>query len=148
MSASLKKSPTFLSHDDEHVTVMPMKFGRRKLESTTKDGSGLGVENEEKELQELKVIIVVGGDAEYIKKFMNGVKVTKIVVGAIQVGHNIRHVCLTEGVCLVARASTGSAVQKQCSSAADKGWRFVPDAMLPRHRRAHQWVPASTLGPQ
>ena len=28
---------------------------------------------------------------------MNGVKVTKIVVGAIQVGQNPRHVCLTEG---------------------------------------------------
>ena len=45
---------------------------------------------------------------------MNGVKVTKTVVGAMQVG---QHVCLTEGVCLVARVSTGSAV-KQCSSAA------------------------------
>ena len=46
---------------------------------------------------------------------MNGVKVTKTVVGAIQVGQNPRHVCLTEGVCLVARDSTASA---QCSSSA------------------------------
>ena len=29
-------------------------------------------------------------------------------------------------LCLVARVSTGSAVQQQCSSAADKGWRFGP----------------------
>ena len=42
--------------------------------------------------------------------------------------------CLTEGVCLVARASTGSAVQQQCSSAEDRGWRFVPDAILLAHR--------------
>ena len=75
---------------------------------------------------------------------MNGVKVTKTVVGAIQVGPNPRHVCLAEGVCLVARVNTGSAVQQQCSSAADKGWRFVPDAILPGHRRAPQWVPART----
>ena len=47
---------------------------------------------------------------------MNGVKVTTTVVGAIQVGQNPRHMCLTVGVCLVARVSTGSAVQ--CSSAA------------------------------
>ena len=31
---------------------------------------------------------------------MNGVKVTKTVVGAIQVGQNPRHVCLAEGVCV------------------------------------------------
>ena len=43
---------------------------------------------------------------------MNGVKVTKTIVGAIQVGQNPRHVCLTEGECLVARVSTGSAVQQ------------------------------------
>ena len=79
-------------------------------------------------------------------------KVTKTVVGAIQVGQNPRHVCLTEGVCLVARVSTGSAVQQQCSSsaaavrssAAEMGWRFVPDAFPPGHRRAPQWVPART----
>ena len=71
---------------------------------------------------------------------MNGVKVTKTVVGAIQVGHNPRH----EGVCLVARVNSGSAVQQQCSSAADKVWHFVPDAILPGHRRAPQWVPART----
>ena len=46
---------------------------------------------------------------------MNGVKVTKTVVGAVHVGQNPRHVCLTEGVCLVARVSKGSAVQQQCS---------------------------------
>ena len=46
--------------------------------------------------------------------------------------------------CLVARVSTGSALQQQCSSAADKGWRFVPDAILPGHPRAPQWVPART----
>ena len=50
----------------------------------------------------------------------NGVKVTKTVVGAIQVGQNPRHVCLTEGVCLVARVNTGSAVQQQCSSSAQQ----------------------------
>ena len=33
---------------------------------------------------------------------------------------------------------------QQCSSSADEGWRFVPDAMLPGHRRALQWVPART----
>ena len=45
---------------------------------------------------------------------MNGVKVTKTVAGAIRVGQNPRHVCLTEGVCVcvVARVSTGSAVQQ------------------------------------
>ena len=40
-------------------------------------------------------------------------KVTKTVVGAIQVGHNPRHVCLTEGVCMVARVSSASAAQQQ-----------------------------------
>ena len=64
----MQKSPTFLSHDDEPVTVMPKKFGGRKLESTTKDGSDLGDEEEENKLEELKVIIVVESDAEYIKK--------------------------------------------------------------------------------
>ena len=82
---------------------------------------------------------------------MNGVKVTKTVVGAIQVGQNPRHVCLTEGVCLVARVSTGSAVQQQCSSAADKGWRFVPDAILPRASEGTPVGPGKdthgTLGP-
>ena len=42
------------------------KFDGRKLESTTKDGSDLG--DEKNELEELKVIIVVEGDAKYIKK--------------------------------------------------------------------------------
>ena len=65
---SLKKSPMFLSHNDESVTVMPKEFGGRTLESTTKDGSDLGDEDEENKLEELKVIIVVEGDAEYIKK--------------------------------------------------------------------------------
>ena len=75
----------------------------------------------------------------------NGVKVTKTVVGAVQVGQNPRHVRLTEGVCSVARVDTGSAVQQQCSSAADKGWRFVSDAVLLRHRRAPHWgFPART----
>ena len=64
----MTKSPTFLSHNDEPVTVMPKEFGGWKLESTTKDGSDLGDEDEENKLQELKVIIVIGGDAEYIKK--------------------------------------------------------------------------------
>ena len=80
---------------------------------------------------------------------MNGVKVTKTVLGAIQVGQDPRHVCLTEGVCLVARVNTGSAVQQQCSSAADEGWRFVPHAILLGHWRAPS--PAKdthgTLGP-
>ena len=65
---SEKKSPMFLPHDDEAVTVMPKGFGGRKLESTTKDGSDLGDEDEKNKLEELKVIIVIGGDAEYIKK--------------------------------------------------------------------------------
>ena len=64
----MKKSPTFLSHDNEPVTVMPEEFGGRKLESTTKDGSDLGDEDGKNKLEELKVIIVTGGDAEYIKK--------------------------------------------------------------------------------
>ena len=34
----------------------------------TKDGSDLGDEDEENKLEELPVIIVIGGDAEYIKK--------------------------------------------------------------------------------
>ena len=46
---------------------MPKELGGRKLESTTKDGSDLGDEDEKK-LEELKVIIVVEGDDEYIKK--------------------------------------------------------------------------------
>ena len=50
------------------VTVMPKEFGGRKLESTTKDVSDLGGEDEKNKLEELKVIIVIGGDAEYIKK--------------------------------------------------------------------------------
>ena len=75
---------------------------------------------------------------------MNGVKVTETVVGAIHVGQKPRHVCLTKGVCLAARVNTGSAVQQQCSSAADKGWCFVPDTILLVHRRAPQWVPART----
>ena len=65
---SLKKLPTYLSHDDEPVTVMPKEFGGSKLESTTKDGSALGDEDEKNKLEELKVIIVVEGDDEYIKK--------------------------------------------------------------------------------
>ena len=58
----------FLLHDDEVVTVMPKEFGGRKLESTAKDGSDLGDEDAKNKLQELEGIIVVGGDAEYIKK--------------------------------------------------------------------------------
>ena len=71
-------------------------------------------------------------------------KRTSLKSSRFQVGQNPRHVCLAEGVCLAARVNTGSAVQQQCSSAADKGWRFVPDAILPGHRRAPQWVPART----
>ena len=58
----------YLPHDDEPVTVMPKEFGGRKVESTTKDGSDLGDEDEKNKREELKVIIVIGGDAEYIKK--------------------------------------------------------------------------------
>ena len=47
----MQKSPTFLSHDDEPVTVMPEEFDGRKLESTTKDGSDLGDEDEENRLE-------------------------------------------------------------------------------------------------
>ena len=53
---------------NEPVTVTPKEFDGRKLESTTKDGSDLGGEDEENKLEELKVVIVIGGDAEYIKK--------------------------------------------------------------------------------
>ena len=60
--------PEIWNHIDELVTVMPKEFDGRKLESTTKDGSDLGDEDEENKLEELKVSIVVGGDAEYIKK--------------------------------------------------------------------------------
>ena len=67
-SASLKKSPTFLSHINQPVTVMPKEFDERKLEPTTKDGPDLGDEVDENKLEELKVVIVIGGDAEYIKK--------------------------------------------------------------------------------
>ena len=65
---------------------------------------------------------------------------TKTVVGAIQVGQNPRHVCLTEGVVF------GSTCQYRLSSAVDEGWRFVPDAILPGHRRAPQDT-HGTLGP-
>ena len=65
-----------MSLDDEPVTVMPKEFCGRKLESTTKDGSDQGDEDEKNKREELKVIIV-GGDGEYINKVMNGVKVTK-----------------------------------------------------------------------
>ena len=61
----MKRSPTFLSHIDETVTVMPKGFDGRKLEAGTKDGSDLGDEDEKNKLEELKVVI---GDAEYIKK--------------------------------------------------------------------------------
>ena len=64
----MKKSSTFLSHIDEPVTVMPKEFDGRKVESTSKDGSDLGDEDEKNKLEELKVIIVVESDAEYIKK--------------------------------------------------------------------------------
>ena len=64
----MKKSPTFLSHINETVTVMPKKFGGRKLESTKKDGSDLGDEDEENKLEDLMVIFVVEGVAEYIEK--------------------------------------------------------------------------------
>ena len=99
---------------------MPKEFGVRKLEATTKDGSDLGGEDEKNKLEELKAIIVVERRRRVHQEVTNGVKVTQNVVGAIQVGQNPRQVCLTEGVCLVARVNTGSAVQQQCSSAADK----------------------------
>ena len=46
----MKRSATFLPHDDETVTVMPKEFG------------------EKNKVEELKVIIVIEGDVEYIKK--------------------------------------------------------------------------------
>ena len=51
-----------------HINEMPKKFDGRKLESATKDGSDLGNEDEENKLEGLQVIIVIGGDAEYINK--------------------------------------------------------------------------------
>ena len=47
---------------------MPREFDGRKLESTPKDGSDLGDEDKKNKLEELKVSIVVEGDAENIKK--------------------------------------------------------------------------------
>ena len=47
-------------------------------------------------------------------------------------------------VSIQAQQCSSSAAVQQCSSAADKGWRFVPDALLPGHRKAPQWVPART----
>ena len=47
---------------------MPTEFGGKKLESTTNDGSDVGDEDEKNKLEELKVIIVIGDDVEYIKK--------------------------------------------------------------------------------
>ena len=60
--------PEIRDHIDEPLTLMPKEFGGRKLESKTKDGSDLGDKDEKNKLEELKVIIVVEGDAEYIKK--------------------------------------------------------------------------------
>ena len=59
---------TFLHHVDEPVTVMPKGFDGRKLESTTKDGSDLGDEHEKNKVEELKVFILVEGDAAYMVK--------------------------------------------------------------------------------
>ena len=50
------------------MTVTQKEFDGRKLESSPKDGFDLGDEDEKNKLEELKVIIVVGGDAEYIKR--------------------------------------------------------------------------------
>ena len=55
-------------HIDEVVIIMRKEVDGRKLESTTKDGFDLGDDDEENKLEEVKVIIVVGGDAEYVKK--------------------------------------------------------------------------------
>ena len=68
------------------------------------------------------------------QEVMNSVKVTKTVVGAVQVGQNPRHMRLTKGVFGSTCQHSLSTVQQQCSSAAEKGWRFVPDAILPGHR--------------
>ena len=42
------------------------------------------------------------------------------------------------------RGVFGGTCQYRLSSAAGKGWRFVPDAILLGHRRAPQWVLART----
>ena len=34
--------------------------------------------------------------------------------------------------------------RRNTSTSAAQNWRFVPDAILPGHRRAHWWVPART----
>ena len=47
---------------------MRKEFDGTKLESRTKDGSDLGDEDEKNKLEELKVIIVIAGDAENIEK--------------------------------------------------------------------------------
>ena len=59
---------------------MPKEFGGRKAGI---HNEGRVDEDEENKLEELKVIIVVEGDAECIKKSRTAVAVTKTVVGAI-----------------------------------------------------------------
>ena len=66
---------------------------------------------------------------------MNGVKVTKTVVGAIQVGQSLRPVCSTEGVCL----QHVSVQAQQCSSSA--GVQQIR-ALCPRCH--HAWASEGT----
>ena len=60
-------------------------------------GPDLGEEDKQNKLEELKVFSsLLRATPSTSRKSRNGVKVTKTVVGAIQVGQNPRHVCLTE----------------------------------------------------
>ena len=54
--------PEIRDRVDEVVTVMHKQFDGRKL-----DAFDLGDEDEKNMLEELKVIIVTGGDAEYVE---------------------------------------------------------------------------------
>ena len=83
---------------------MPREFDGRKLESTTKDGSDLGDEDEKNKLDELKV----EGRRRGQQEVMNGVKCYLIRPKPTT------RVLDRRGV-FVARVSTGSAVQQQCS---------------------------------
>ena len=120
---------------------MPKEFGGVKRESTTKDGSDLGDEDEKNKLEEMKVVMLKAtpstsrsherreGDKDIRKCYPSRPKPTTCVLDRKGVfGSKCQY-----------RLSSAAAVQQQCnSSAADKGWRFVTAAILLGHRRAHQ----------
>ena len=66
-----KKGPEVLrvvDPADECTVQQPKELDGRKLESTTKEGFDLGDAYGKNKLEELKAIIVTGGDDDYIKK--------------------------------------------------------------------------------